>query len=111
VTPDQQRLLIEISEDFEEHHAVVNRNLRIKRMPTGPGFRLRDLDKYAAFLDSSPSEQAEFMETVHPDEVEFYEQLAIARAEYEIAEERGSGPLTQDKMDVYPDRYKWEPEK
>ncbi|NKM65278.1 hypothetical protein GFL58_30645 [Rhizobium leguminosarum bv. viciae] len=109
MTPEQERLLMQINADFEEYHRVVNANLRIKRMPHGPGFRLRDFDKYAEFLDSSPSEQAEFMQTLHPDEVEFYEQLAIARAEYEIAEERGAGPITQEKVDRYPDRYKREP--
>lgn len=83
MTPEQEALLIQINEDFEQYHADVNAGLRIKRMPTGPGFRLRDLEFYEKFLDSSPAEQAEFMESVHPDEVNFYEQLLIARAEYD----------------------------
>ncbi|MGO7353923.1 hypothetical protein ACCS66_04205 [Rhizobium ruizarguesonis] len=109
MTPEQQRLLIEINEDFEEHHAVVNRNLRIKRMPTGPGFRLRDLDKYAVFLDTTPAEQAEFMKSVHPDELEFYEQLLMSRIEFEIAEEK-SGSITEDRVARNPDRYRWDKE-
>ncbi|WP_172716966.1 hypothetical protein [Neorhizobium sp. T6_25] len=111
MTPEQERLLIQINEDFDEHHDVVNRNLRIKRMPTGPGFRLRDLDLYEKFLDSTAAEQTAFMEAAHPDEIDFYEQLLIARAEYEIAEERGHTPLTQERIDRYPERYRWEPEK
>ncbi|MBY5407410.1 hypothetical protein HFO98_02805 [Rhizobium leguminosarum] len=109
ITPEQERLLTEINDDFEEHHAFVNRTLRIKSMPTGPGFRLRDLDKYQAFLDSRPTDQAEFLKAVHKDEIEFFEELLIARAEFEIAEERGAGPITQEKVDRYPDRYKREP--
>jgi hypothetical protein len=106
VTPEQEHLLRQINNDFEEYHRDVNANLRIKSMPIGPGFRLRDLDKYAAFLDSTPAEKAEFMKTVHPDEVEFFESLLIARAEYEVAEERGQTPLTQQKVDRHQDRYK-----
>lgn len=59
-------------------------------MPTAPGFRLRDLDLYAEFLDSSPAEQARSMTSVHPDEVAFFGKLLISRAEFEAAEERGN---------------------
>lgn len=111
MTPEQEHLLIQINEDFEGYHESVNRNLRIKRMPTGPGFRLRDLDLYEKFLDSTPTEQAEFLSTVHADEIEFYEQLLIARAEYEVAEARGNTPLIQERIDRHPDRYRWKPEK
>ncbi len=79
-------------------------------MPTGPGFRLRDLDLYEKFLDSSPAEQAEFMEKVHPDEIEFFEQLLMSRIEYEIGEEK-SGSITEDRVDRNPERYRWKPEK
>ncbi|TAV14709.1 hypothetical protein [Rhizobium ruizarguesonis] len=110
MTPEQERLVIQINEDFEEYHRDVNAGLRIKRVPTGPGFRLRDLDWYAEFLDSGLDAQAEFMSTVNPDEVEFYERLLISRAEFEIAEERGQLPLTQDRIDRHPERYRWEPD-
>lgn len=86
MTPEQERLLTQINEDFDAYHEVVNRNLRIMYMPTGPGFKLRDLDKYETFLDSTPTEQAEFMTTVHPDEVDFFEQLLTARVKFEVAE-------------------------
>ncbi|TAY50917.1 hypothetical protein [Rhizobium leguminosarum] len=109
MTPEQEHLLRQINDDFEEYHRDVNANLRIKSMPIGPGFRLRDLDKYKAFLDSTPTEQAEFLKAVHKDEIEFFEEMLIARAEFEIAEERGAGPITQEKVDRYPDRYKREP--
>lgn len=108
MTPEQERLLNEINTDFEEHHAVVNRNPRIKRMPVMPGFRLRDLDRYAAFLDSSPAEQTDFMRGVHPDEVEFYEQLMLSRVEFEIAEEK-SGSITEERVARNRDRYVWKP--
>lgn len=106
LTPEQKALLTQINEDFERYHRDVNAGLRIKNMPTGSGFRLRDLDLYAAFLDSTPTEQAKFMSTVHPDEIEFYEQLLISCAEFEIAEERGIVPTTQDEVDRHPERYK-----
>ncbi|MGO8034934.1 hypothetical protein [Rhizobium leguminosarum] len=86
MTPEQERLLTEINEDFEGYHDSVNRNLRITHMPSGPGFRLRDLDKYEVFLDSSPAEQTKFIASVHPDEIKFFEELQLARVEYEIAE-------------------------
>ena len=108
MTPEQEQLLIEINDDFEEFHDAVNRNLRIKRMPVMAGFRLRDLDKYEAFLDSSPAERVKFLESVHPDEVEFYEQFLIARIDYEIAEKK-SGSITEERVARNPDRYNWKP--
>ncbi|TRA96870.1 MULTISPECIES: hypothetical protein [Agrobacterium] len=108
MTPEQERLLTEINDDFEDFHADVNRSLRIKRMPLIPGFRLRDLDKYAAFLDSGPAEQAKFLEDVHPDEAEFFAQLLMSRIDFEIAEEK-SGSITDEKVARYPDRYDWKP--
>ncbi|WP_322886525.1 hypothetical protein U8C31_18350 [Sinorhizobium medicae] len=108
MTPEQKRLLTEINDDFEDFHAVVNRSLRIKRMPVMAGFRLRDLDKYAAFLDSSPDEQASFMAAVHPNEVEFYEHLLLSRIGFEIAEEK-SGSITEERVARNPERYDWKP--
>jgi hypothetical protein len=98
MTPEQEALLIRVNEDFEELHANVNAGLRIKRMPSGPGFRLRDLDLYAEFLDSTPAEQADFIAGVHLDEVEFFEELRMSRIEFKIAEEK-SGSITQDRVD------------
>jgi hypothetical protein len=86
VTPEQERLLIQINEDFEQYHADVNAGLRITHMPVGPGFRLRDLDLYERFLDSSPAEQALFLKAVHPDEIKFFRELQLARVEFQIAE-------------------------
>jgi len=108
MTPEQERLLAEINDDFEEYHCYVNGRLRIKRMPVMLGFRLRDLDKYEAFLDSSPTERAKFMDDVHPDEIEFYEQLLLARIDYEVAEEK-SGSITEERVARNPDRYDWNP--
>ncbi|TCA62720.1 hypothetical protein E0J16_00080 [Rhizobium pisi] len=110
MTPEQERLLIQINEDFDGFHDVVNRNLRIKRMPTGASFRLRDLDKYEAFLNSTPSDQAAFMTTGHPDEIDFFEQLLMSRIEFEIAEEK-SGSITEDRVARNPGSYRWEPGK
>lgn len=107
-TPEQARLLTEINDDFEQVHVDINRTLRIKRIPVMAGFRLRDLDKYSAFLDSSPEEQANFMSTVHPDEVEFYEQLQISRIEYDIAEEK-SGSITEERVARNPEQYGLKP--
>ncbi len=52
-----------------------------------------DLDLYAKFLDSAPVHQAEFMADVHPDEIDFFEQLLNSRAAYEVADDRGNTPL------------------
>ncbi|HBF30621.1 hypothetical protein [Rhizobium sp.] len=109
MTPEKEKLLIQINEDFEGYHRDVNAGLRIKRMPTIAGFRLRDLDLYAEFLDSGPAEQAEFMAGVHPDEIDFYEKLLMARIDFEIAEEK-SGSITEDRVARNPDRYRWKPE-
>lgn len=108
MTPEQERLLTEINDDFEQHHAVVNRNLRIKRMPVMAGFRLSDLNKYEAFLDSSPADRARFLKDVHPDEVEFYERLLMSRIDFELAEEK-SGSITEERVARNPDRYDWKP--
>lgn len=106
ITEEQERLLIQINEDFERYHADVNARLRIKRMPTGPGFRLRDLDLYAEFLDGNPDEQSEFIKAAHPDEVAFFQQLQMARIDFEIGEEK-SGSITEDRVARDPDRYRW----
>jgi len=72
----------QINGEFDEYHRIINDGLRIKWMPTGPGFRLRDLERYEAFLESSPSEQSEFLKTVHADELEFWRALQAARLAY-----------------------------
>lgn len=108
MTPEQERLMIEINEGWDEIHASVNSRFRIKQMPTGAGFHIRDFDLYEKFLDSPPDEQAEFMKTVHPDEQEFFERLLLSRIEFEIAEEK-SGSITEDRVDRNPERYRWEP--
>lgn len=110
MTPEQERLLIQINEDFEGYHRDVNAGLRIKHMPDGPGFRLRDLELYEKFLDSTPADRAEFMTKVHPDEIEFFQELLMSRIEYEIAEEK-SGSITQNRVDRNPERYRWKHEK
>lgn len=108
MTPEQERLLTEINDGFEEVHDAVNERLRIKCMPVMAGFRLRDLDKYSAFLDSSPAERVKFLENVHPDEVEFYEQLLLSRIDFEIAEEK-SGSITEERVAMNTERYDWKP--
>lgn len=93
MSDEQDQLMRQINGDFDEFHRVVNEGLRTKWMPTGPCFRLRDLDRYEAFLDSSPSEQAAFLETVHPDELGFWLELQTSREAYlaDLETELGDG--------------------
>ncbi|WP_179869576.1 hypothetical protein [Rhizobium anhuiense] len=50
------------------------------------------------------------MKAVHKDEIEFFEELLIARAEFEIAEEK-SGSITEERVAKNSERYSWTPEK
>lgn len=68
------------------------------------GFRQRDLDKYEKFLNSSPADRAKFLESVHPYEVKFYEQLLMTRIDYEIADEK-SGSIADERVVRNPERY------
>ncbi|MGO4569048.1 hypothetical protein AB4Z52_29375 [Rhizobium sp. 2YAF20] len=107
VLEEQARLMIEINDDFDEYHKIVNDGLRIKWMPMGPGFRVRDLDRYEAFLDSSDAEQAEFLKTVDEDEVEFWLELLTARAMYVHPDDKRDGSITEAKVARHPERYDW----
>ncbi|WFP91351.1 hypothetical protein [Ensifer adhaerens] len=82
MSDELDRLMWEINDAFDEFHRGISDGLRINWMPTGPGFRLRDLERYEAFLESSPAEQAEFLKTVHSDELKFWHELQSARAAY-----------------------------
>lgn len=92
-TDGRDELMRQINVDFDEFHRVINDGLRISWMPTGPGFRLRDLKKYEAFLDSAQEEQAAFLKTVPDEELDFWRGLQTARAAYlkDLESERGDG--------------------
>ncbi|RVO68332.1 hypothetical protein [Sinorhizobium meliloti] len=91
MSDEQERLMRQINADFDKMHQSINAGLRISWMPTGPGFRVRDLEKYEAFLDSTKDEQNEFLKTVHADELKFWRALQAARSAY--LEGQSSSPL------------------
>ncbi|NTI03173.1 hypothetical protein G6K88_14205 [Agrobacterium rhizogenes] len=105
------------SEDFDDVMTDVDRiiddptkeELQLKWIPFAEGFDYDDYDRYRNFLALSDDDQSAVMEPMTTTEAELYIALLTSRAMYVSPVDRNPGSITQDKVDAYPERYKWEP--
>ncbi|RVL87695.1 hypothetical protein CN140_01820 [Sinorhizobium meliloti] len=81
--------------------------LKLKYLPFDP--TPETVDRVDAFLGNSDEEQTAFLKTVPDVEADFWISLLTARALYKDPVDRNPGSITEDKVDRYPDRYRWSP--
>ncbi|MBO9170903.1 hypothetical protein [Rhizobium sp. L245/93] len=75
MTEEQDRLLAEIGEAHGEYEDDVRADLRITHMPVTQGFRIEDLDFYAAFLDMTADDQERVISRKKEYDRDFYRAL------------------------------------
>ncbi|MBY5684804.1 hypothetical protein HFO32_22030 [Rhizobium leguminosarum] len=94
-------------DDWKLRSAEVKEKLKLKYLPVD--FDFSRMDAYERYLSMSDDDQKAYVANMSNVEVEFWIALETARAMYQDPLDRTPGSITEDKVDGYPDRYRWSP--
>jgi hypothetical protein len=92
----------------EMGRAAICDRLQLKWLPTDTVDGVREIESFLQLLDC---DQTDLIQAADNEQAEWYIEILTSRAMYVSPVDRDPGSITQDKVDAYPDRYRWEPGK